>query len=129
MTDPTIDRLSGVMEVLRRQIAESARRLDAHGKTARSGLATPGAESTKPPLAEVKRRIKERLAAIPHGDPDRAKKAQRLFIESVLTWEFGDTLLLDKRFEEMLDRVQQGLASVPAATQQFDAFLASLERD
>jgi hypothetical protein len=125
----TIDRLNGVMEVLRRQIAESARRMDVQGKSSRDPSATLGAASSKPPLPEVKRRIQERLGALSKNDPDRNRKAQRLFIESVLTWEFGDALLLDKRFEEMLDRVQEGLAAAPEVIQQFDRFLASLEQN
>ena len=114
------------MEILRRQIAESARRLDIGGKPSTPNTATPNAVAAKRPLAEFKQRINERLGAIPKNDPDRAKKAQRLFIESVLTWEFGDNLLLDKRFEEMLDRVQEGLAASPEAGKQFEKYLATL---
>jgi hypothetical protein len=125
MADSTIDRLNGVVEVLRRQIAESARRLDVRGKPSKA----PDTVGARPPLQDVKRRIKERLEAIPGNDPDRTRKAQRVFIEAVLTWEFGDTLLLDQRFEEMMDRVQEGLAAAPNVTQQFDAFFRSLERD
>jgi len=129
VADSTIDRLSGAMEVLRRQIAESARRLDVNGRPTRASGETAGATNAKLSLQEVKRRIRERLDAIPKTDPQRARKAQRLFIESVLSWEFGESLLLDKRFDEMLDRVQEGLAAVPDATLQFDRFLNSLEKD
>ena len=125
--DSTINGLQNVMEVLRRQIAESAQRLDAPGKSPTPSAATPN--TAKASLPDLKRRIKERLDTITKDDPARAKKAYRLFIESVLVWEFGDALLLDPRFEEMLTRLQEGLGSVPNAQQQFDKLLASIERD
>jgi hypothetical protein len=126
--EPTIDRLSTVMEVLRRQIAESAQRLDTKGGKAPAPT-TSGNAPAKPPLQDVKRRIRERLVTISPQDPDRAKKAQRLFIESVLAWEFGDALLLDNRFSEMLDRVQEGLAALPDMNQQFEKLLETLQKN
>jgi hypothetical protein len=120
-----IDRLSGMMEVLRRQIAESARRLD--GKSGKPARASTSAASGKTALPEVKRQIRERIKALPKDDPERLKKAQRLFIESILAWEFGDALLMDSRFQDMLDRVQQGLAALPDAEKQFGALLSNLD--
>jgi hypothetical protein len=120
--DP-INRLDQVLQIIGRQMSERATRLDTGAK-----LATPegAARSTRrPSLAALKRKVKERLATIDANDERRGEKARRVFLESVLTWQFGDELLLDRGFEEMVAGVQEALK----AHAQTDARVSQLLRE
>jgi hypothetical protein len=59
-----------------------------------------------------------RLEAIPAADPDRRRKAVRVYLECELAREFGAPLLNDPQFPQMLDAVQEQMqqdAQVAAA--------------
>jgi hypothetical protein len=60
----------------------------------------------------------QRLAGIDRTDPERRRKAVRVYLEGELAREFGDGVLNDPAFPQMLDAVQQqmhGDAQVAAA--------------
>lgn len=104
--DP-INRLDQVLQLIGRQMSERAVRLDTGAKlTAPQGSARL---DRRPPLAALKRKMRERLASIDAADERRGEKARRVFLESVLTWHFGDELLLDRGFEELVRGVQEAL--------------------
>lgn len=48
--------------------------------------------------------LASRLAVLRRDDPQRTRKALRLFIEAVLLDEFGDELILSAEFERLVDR-------------------------
>lgn len=52
-----------------------------------------------------------RVQALSPNDPQRQKKAFRIFLESVLTQEFGRDRFDDKGFEQMVDAVLQRMES------------------
>ena len=51
-----------------------------------------------------------------------------MFLESVLSWQFGDELLLDRGFEEMIAGVQEALQSHPRLEQRLAQLLRDLAR-
>jgi hypothetical protein len=50
--------------------------------------------------------IARRVQAIDPGDPDRRRKAFRVFLESVLLAELGEALINDPGFYQLVDQVQ-----------------------
>jgi hypothetical protein len=104
--DP-INRLDQVLQLIGRQMSERAVRLDTGAKL--SAPESSARLSRRPPLAALKRKMQERLASIDPSDERRGEKARRVFLESVLTWHFGDELLLDRGFEELVTGVQEAL--------------------
>ena len=120
--DP-INRLDHVLQLIGRQMSERASRLDSGAKLA--SLSGPARTPRRPSLAALKRKVQDRLAAIDPDDARRADKARRVFLESVLTWQFGDELLLDRGFEEIVAGVQEALQ----AHSQTDARLDQLLRE
>lgn len=64
----------------------------------------PGAAA--PPGAQAAG-MAQRMSAIDRGDPDRRRKAVRVYLESELSREFGAGLLNDPSLPLLLDAVQQ----------------------
>ncbi|HUR89726.1 MAG TPA: hypothetical protein VMZ74_11615 [Ramlibacter sp.] len=57
--------------------------------------------------------VAQRIRAIPGDDPERERKAFRLFLETVLLSELGETLVNDPSFAVMVDHVQQQMEGDP----------------
>ena len=53
--------------------------------------------------------LASRLAALSPDDPQRPRKALRLFIEAVLLDEFGAALILDADFQHLVDNALSAL--------------------
>jgi hypothetical protein len=68
-----------------------------------STVATAGGGAVT--LEELRRCISEAVQSIEPTDPDRRRKTARVFAGHVLRWQFGDDILNDPRFAELLDEV------------------------
>jgi hypothetical protein len=117
VTDP-VSPLTRTLELLRRQMAEHARTLEGG---ARSGAtSTPGGRTeARGDLGTLKRRVTERMQAIDPADPNASRRRRRVFLESVLAWEFGEELLRDPGFQAIIDRVDDAIAAEPELERQF----------
>lgn len=51
----------------------------------------------------------QRVKALDPDDPQRGKKAFRIFLESVLLAELGETLINDPGFYQMVDDIQKAM--------------------
>ncbi len=93
-----IDAASQLNAIVRAQL-ESTRRERA-GSSARqrdSKEVQKSPDSEQPMLRQIR--------AIPADDPERRSKALRIFMEAVLTKEFGARLQVDPGFPHLLDQV------------------------
>lgn len=122
--DP-INRLNRLLETLRQQIAESSRRPNTSRPQAADTSSSKG--PAKLALPDLRRRIQERIQLEP-ATLDGQRRAKRLFLESVLIWEFGDGLMLDKQYQHMLDNIQAALEADPETDKQFSELIAELSR-
>jgi hypothetical protein len=61
--------------------------------------------------------VAQRIRAIPQGDPQRERKAFRLFLETVLVSELGAAVVNDPSFAVMVDHVQKQMESDPQLAQ------------
>ncbi|MFZ6646156.1 hypothetical protein ACO0LO_10595 [Undibacterium sp. TJN25] len=59
--------------------------------------------------------IGQRIKAIDRDDPQRGKKAFRVFLESILLSHFGDHLINDPKFYQLIDEVQTSMENNPEA--------------
>ena len=85
----------------------------------RSQLAQPGAASARrtggggarmaAPDETLARLVESRVRAISRDDPQRGRKAVRVFLEATLLDELGQHLLADPRFFRLVDEVQEAL--------------------
>lgn len=107
MIDPT----SQLAAMIRAQFAAQAgvhagRRIGARTDTSVSTSPQPGATS-KPISKEERLRqsVAARVGALSPDDPQRQRKAFRIFLESVLTQELGRIRIDEQRFDRMVDEV------------------------
>lgn len=120
-----VDHVSKAMEILRRQMAENLDRLKRAGKLpsppAPRIAANPGATS-----GSVREIVARKIREIDPLAPDFDRLAASLFIESVLTAEFGDTLLNDPAFRDVMSDVQQAMLSHESIRGQLQSLLRAL---
>lgn len=94
-----IDTASRIAAVIRRQadmLRDAARAAAAGSGSTRTGAARSET------LADV---VARRIGAIDAADPDRRRKAFRVFLESVLLAELGEALINDPAFYQIVDQV------------------------
>lgn len=57
--------------------------------------------------------IVQRIQGIEHDDPHRGRKAFRVFLESVLLSHFGEHLINDPKFYQLIDDIQMSMEADP----------------
>jgi hypothetical protein len=108
-----LDPANQLAALIRRQVAQLRKRQGASRPG--SGAATAANEAAEAKdLAAV---VADRIRAIPATDPDRERKAFRLFLETVLVSELGAAVANDPSFAVMVDHVQQQMESDPQLAQ------------
>ena len=119
-----ISRLNAVMETLRRQLSETERRLGPDAQRVPTSSSRNPASATRPSLTLLRQRVLDRVKSIDPSDPQRKNRSRRIFIESVLAWEFGEQLLSDRRLDELVEQVLDAMSSLPDIDQQLSELLA-----
>ena len=100
-----IDRLGEFVSVLRRgRIASSL----PGGAKARTASASAGGEAERT-LDSLRTTLSSRLRAVEGNERERKRGRARIFVESVLVWEFGEDLLGDPEFDAIVGRVEENL--------------------
>jgi hypothetical protein len=113
---------------LRRQLTALAaaspitgQRADAATSTATRSTKSQAGQPAKPraPASGAQRvenlasAIARRITAIDKADPDRRRKAFRVFLESVMLDEWGPQLINDPGFHQLVDNVQAQMETRP----------------
>jgi len=70
--------------------------------------------------------IELRVQAIDADDPQRGRKAFRVFLEAVLLAHFGERFINDPMFYQLIDNVQDALESDANARQLVDSAIETL---
>lgn len=120
-----IDHASQLAALIRAQIGAQFR-----AQQGRGGVAGRKADQDAPPGSETSRReaglasddgtavslrqlVAQRVRALSPDDPQRQRKAFRIFLESVLLEEFGRDRLGDPGFDRLIDQVLQQMEADP----------------
>jgi len=118
----SISNVQQIVAVIRQQLARVER---GPVKTPARAPAARSATKARPQRPEFLQLLGQRVRAIDRGDPDRGRKTFRVFLESVLLAELGESLVNDPQFYRLVDDVQrqmerdEGLAaSIDAAIHQ-----------
>lgn len=103
-----VDALGPVQQIVAAIRAEMAGRVQA--RSTRKPAQTKSAGRTPSRAGSL---IAERVRALDPADPERGRKAFRIFLESVLLAELGEELINDHAFYELVDRVQRTMEASP----------------
>jgi hypothetical protein len=117
----SINKVDQIVAVIRQQLARAERQ--ERGTPGRNAPAAPPAQAARPDVLAV---LGQRIRAIDRDDPDRGRKAFRLFLESVLLAELGDSLLSDPQFYRLVDEVQRQMESDPRLSASIDEAIEGL---
>ena len=117
--DP-IGGLDAVVRLLRQRLATPTR-----ARAAGEAQAPADRSSPRHDVFELRSRIAARLSGL--SPEERASgRATRIFIESVLVWEFGDELFGDERLAELSSEVQRALEDAPGVGDRLTELVQSL---
>jgi hypothetical protein len=115
-----IDPRHAITAALREQLAALRERGRSH--------APPAVATARAQRHAVAGTLAQRIAAIAPADPDRRRKAVRLFVEARIAAELGEQLRNDPGFPRMLDAIQsrmQADAQVAAAVESLGEWLVA----
>lgn len=104
-----VDPTHHLAALIRVQIASLRRRQEAKAGVSPRPAGTDSAPETSDPAVVVAQRIR----SIGADDPQRERKAFRIFLETVLLSELGQQLVADPAFVQMVDHVQAQMESDP----------------
>ena len=119
--DP-VSGLNQLMQVLRQKLSE---RPPAIAKKQTASANTTADASTKVSVDAIKRKIGARIKTLPDGEAASTQAAQ-IFVEAVMTWEFGDQLLQDPQFSQLAKDVVKAMAENPKVWRQLQTSLNEL---
>ena len=123
-----MDPLSGVspvMEILRRQMAENLEKMRKSG-TASAGLAAGPRARAGSAAPDLRQTLARRIGAVDARDPQFHEKATVLFVESILSAEFGEGIGNDAGFRDMIREIARTLAAEPAIAGDLSQLFAEL---
>jgi hypothetical protein len=107
---PGLDPTSQLAALIRLRVTSLRRQQAGSQGAARQPLSPNDSAAAMPDLAAL---IAQRVRAISPDDPQRERKALRVFLETVLLSELGSNLLNDPGFAPMVDHVQSEMEADP----------------
>lgn len=120
-----VDSAGRIAEIIRRQIELLQSRRAPPGEAA-GGRRTAAADARQNTALGPQEVAARRIRAIDPADPQRRRRAFRLFLESVLLAELGPSLINDAGFQQLVDQVEQSMAADPELARAMDAAGAQL---
>jgi len=99
------------------------------GKSFAGQKFSPSSKTVRPSVNSfetLKTKIGERIRAIDPNDSHRKKKATRIFLESVLLFEFGNNLMDDPTFYILIEDIQNIMESDEATKLQIERLVEEL---
>jgi hypothetical protein len=117
--------IGGVQHIVAAIRAEISSRAQA-GAPGRAGTPARQARAKPAPASRMGRLINQRVKALDPDDPQRGRKAFRIFLESVLLDELGEDLINDHSFYQLVDQVQQAMEADPRTSQAIGKAVAVL---
>jgi hypothetical protein len=122
--DP-VSNLSALIETLRRQVPTG---LDRSLAVKAQHAKTQAPRNKRASLSELGSTLAQRIQAINPDDKRRHHKAVRIFLETILVNEFGDGLLTDPKFSEVIEEIQATMDADSAISKQLDSLVAELAK-
>jgi hypothetical protein len=110
--DP-ISHLQQLIGVLRRQVGDQLEKGSRRSPTGAHKTTKPSTSSNSTSLNHIRDTLIERAKAIKPDDARRTQRLNRLFLEAVLSSEFGEQILTDTAFSMLVDDIQAAMEANP----------------
>jgi hypothetical protein len=108
MTRINSEGVQALAAIMRAQVQALARPVTTATPALGAGVVAGESKPSKRTKSEdLAARLARRVRAIDPADPDAGDKAMHVFLESVLLAEFGDHLINDPAFHQIVDAVHQ----------------------
>ena len=120
----SIGAVNELVSVIQGQLA--ARRPAGKPTARATGGGAPGVAGARYAPGQLTALIEQRVRQIGADDPQRGRKAFRVFLEAVLLSHFGEALVADPKFFQLVDEVQGSLEADPACTELVASAVAHL---
>ncbi len=121
-----IDGTSELISALRSQMASRADGLRSAAASSTEGGKADPAGTTPVTIEQLRQRIGRELRDLDLKLPTNRRRARIIFIESVLTWDFGDALLNDPQFGFFVRDIEESMSSNPDVASVLDQVLLQL---
>lgn len=123
--DP-ISNINQLIEVLQRQAATRTEQTNAPNKTEKQNQTA--LQSGPTDIGELRAKLAKRIKAIDLNDKRRYPKATRIFLETILSNEFGDIYLSDAKFTLMLEDIQSVMEADQETQEKLHAMIDHLAK-
>ena len=121
-----IDSTSELISALRSQLATRSDALRS-SSTASAAAGRPETRaSVQISIEQLQERIGRELKDLDLKVPANRRRARIIFIESVLTWDFGDDLLNDPQFGFFVRDVEESMSANPDVASSLDLVLSQM---
>lgn len=121
-----VDSTSALLDAVRSELATRAERSRLTAE--KSGTPAAAQRSASPlTLETVRQRIGREIDDLDLKLPASRRRARLAFIESLLAWEFGDTLLTDPQFDELVREIDDSVTASPDVAAALEQVLAQLQ--
>jgi hypothetical protein len=118
-----ISNISNIVNILREQIGKSTTTKSSSTNNRAPASATSTAHAVgRVPLAQL---LSDRLKKLRKSDSDYKDKARQVLVETILIWEFGDTIINDPAYGELLNRIVAACNTEAGISGKLDTLLAS----
>jgi hypothetical protein len=105
-----VNNVSQVMQILRRQMSENLEKLRQTGKLADAEAAVLGPSGRRTEISS-RQALTRKIKSISADDPRFLHKAANVFVVSVLLSEFGEGMVNDPGFRDLVDQVEAAMTS------------------
>lgn len=105
-----VSSLDAIAELIRRKVTLDATAQKNHSKFTVSAQKTAQIEGRLQP-GQLKEKIRSATNAIEVDDPKRKQKVVQIFVQSVLVWQFGESLVNDPEFVALVEDVAGALSA------------------
>lgn len=119
-----IHNLNQIVEVVRKQVADAKGRAAGAPRTRKRGQTEAALRHEAP--SELRDKVAERIRHVDPKQPGAHQRAVRVLLESILSWELGDHLLLDPRFSELVNELETVVNADDELKSKFERLLTEL---
>jgi hypothetical protein len=108
-----INSLDSIAEIIRRRASSDlTTKLSSNSSSSQTESKRQAYVAAKQQTAEVvKLKIVEAIKLIDKNDKNRNKKSMNIFVENVLLWQFGEELINDPAFSQLVNEVGELLSN------------------